>query len=112
MCAAIAILNWKQYFLQETCNPTQVIQSNKQSEPYVLVVGTPSNRVQAFLAVDRQLLTEVDILDCPLAFMTAFFVFNICYSKGCFNFCTVLEIALLHSKPNTTVSNFMSCISA
>ena len=40
--------------------------------------------------------------------MTAFFVFNICYSKGCFNFCTVLEIVLLnvkHSKPNTTVSN-------
>ena len=115
MRAAIAILNRKQYFLQETCNPTQVIQSNKQSEPYVLVVGTPSNPVQAFLAVDRQLLTEVDILDCPLAFMTAFFVFNICYSKGCFNFCTALEIVLLnvkHSKPNTTVSNFMSRISA
>ena len=73
------------------------------------MVGDFEDPTQAFLVVDRQVVTEVNIEDAPLALMSAFFVCNIHYPKGCCNFYTFMEVYTLsfpisHASP--TVKHF------
>ena len=43
-----------------------MVQEKGQSEPYLLILGTPSDLVQAFLVVDVELLSHIDILGLPI----------------------------------------------
>ena len=53
-------------------------------QPYIVVVG--KDDLVAYLVVDKQVIDEVPIDNLPFALMAAFFVYNICYPKGCNNF--------------------------
>ncbi len=69
---------------------------NRNLEPYVVVVeSVEEDSLQAYLVVDNRILDRVDIVDLPFVLMAAFFVYNICCSKGCSNFYTFLEIVVL-----------------
>ena len=61
---------------------TEIASCNDNLAPYVIIIGDLDDPTQAFLVVDRQVVTEVDIIDIS---MSAFFVFNFCYPKGCSN---------------------------
>ena len=79
--------------------------------PYILVVGTISDPVQAFLVVDRQIVMDVDFDNIPLTLMSAFFLFNIHYPKGCTNFYAFMEVYTLAfpiSKASPTVKHFIT----
>ena len=62
-------------------------------EPYVAVCGED---LKAYLVVDKQVIDRVNIENLPITLLSAFFVYSICYPKGCVNFYTFLEITMLH----------------
>lgn len=71
--------------------------------------------LQAYLVVDNHIVDEVPITDLPLALMAAYFVFNICYPKGCNNFYSFLEVVVLGYSPekaSPTVKYFLTKINA
>ena len=76
----------------------KVIAQNNQSEPYVIVVGNSKNPEQAFLVMDRKILTEINTEEIPVYLIAVFYVFNICYPAGCNNFYCFLEVSLLNLK--------------
>ena len=63
-------------------------------EPYIAVVGKETHK--AYLVVDKFVLDEVPIDNLPFVLMAAFFVYNICYPKGCNNLYSFLEISMLN----------------
>ena len=90
-----------------------MIPGKRQSEPYVLIMGTYQKPKQSFLIVDSHMVVEVNCEDIPLILMCAFFVFNICYTKGCNNFFLFLEYSLLNfrtKKLSTSVSHFLASL--
>ena len=79
-----------------------------------MVIGHISAVKQAFLVVDKTIISEIPI-DCTLPFvlLAAFFVFNICYPKGCANLFSFLEIITFNypaSKSSATVKHFLSSL--
>lgn len=62
------------------------------STPFLLVCcQSDLEDHQVFLCIDRQLITEVSMESCVKVLLSAFYVFNICYPKGCNNICSFLE---------------------
>ena len=83
-------------FLMQGCsNITSVAAENGNLSPYILIVGDYLEPRQAFLVTDRQVVSEVNIVDIPLVLMAAFFIFNICYPPSCGNFYAFLEVYTL-----------------
>ena len=67
----------------------------EKPEPYVLVLGTWQDPVQAFLILDQDILSEVKVEDVPFAIISVFFVFNVCYTKSLNYVFTFLEISYI-----------------
>ena len=66
---------------------------------------------QTFLVIDRQIVTEVPLESAVLSLMASYFVFNVCYPRGCCNLFMFLESKVLKlpsHKASLTVKNFMS----
>ncbi len=100
--------------LQEACDIEKAIAEKGQSEPYVLVVGTYQEPVQSFLIVDS--IVTVEIIDCRdilSILLSSFFVFNVCYTKGCKNLYLFFEYALLNivnRKLPPSVTHFLASL--
>ena len=85
--------------LQGCTNVTDVAMENSNLAPYVLIIGNWEEASQAFLVVDKQVITEMKIQDVPFVLMSAFFVYNIHYPSGCSNFYTFMEVFTLGFVP-------------
>ena len=72
---------------------TKLIAQNNQSEPYVIVVGSNKNPEQAFLVMNRKILTEINREEIPVYLIAVFYVFNSCYPAGCNNFYCFLIVS-------------------
>ena len=59
-------------FPQGCTNVTDVARCNENLTPYVLVIGDLQEPSQAFIVVDQQIVTEVNIIDIPFALLSAF----------------------------------------
>ena len=77
-------------------------------QPYILVVGQEA--VQAYLVVDKKVVDDVSFEDIPYILMAAFFVYNICYPKGCINLYSFLEVLLKFrsDKASPTVKHLLA----
>ena len=76
---------------------------------YVIVVGTMGDPSQAFLVVDCHVIGEVELNKIPLAY----FVFNICYCKECYNMYSYLEVLCLDanaSKISPTIKHLITAL--
>ena len=60
---------------------------NGTLEPYIIISDAEEN-LEAYLIVDKQIIDQVSLSSLPYALMSAFFVYNIYYPKGCTNFYT------------------------
>ena len=82
--------------------------------PYVVITGRITSEVQAFLVVDKKIVSEVlCIEDIPFSLLSAFFVFNIQYPVGCSNFYAFMEVLILKfpvQKASITVKHFMATL--
>lgn len=103
-------------YVQETLDTNTAVESKGQSEPYVLLIGSYKDPRQAFLVVDCFVVCEIkNIGNVPLALLSAYFVFNVCYPKGLNNVYTFLEHALFnlkHKHITPTVGQFLAGIHA
>lgn len=99
--------------MQGATNLETIVQDKKQAEPFVIITGDLSCPDQAFLVVDCVIIGTVDITKIPLALLSAYFVFNICYVKGCTNVFSFLEVLLLNAsvdKVTTAVKHFLTAL--
>ena len=82
------------------------MQERQQAEPYIILVGTMGDPSQEFFFV----IGEVELKKIPLVLLGAYFVFNICYCKGCNNMFSYLEVLCLDanaSKISPTVKHLI-----
>ena len=84
----------------------------KQPEPYALITGDVNNPDQGFLIVDCKVIGEIDLLYVPLNILAAYFVYNICYIKGCHNMFSYLEVLFLNACPDKMPSSIKRFITA
>ena len=75
-----------------------------QLQPYILATGDINHHGQLFLIVDQQIVCEVEISQVPLILISAYFVYNICYIKGCNNFYSFFEYFFLKSEKSCSPS--------
>lgn len=68
---------------------------NNRFEPYITLTDYEED-LEAYLIVDKLIIDKVPLLSLPYALMSAFFVYNICYPKGCNNFYAFMEIVVLN----------------
>ena len=76
-------------------NLENIIIQKKQPLPYILLTEDINDPDQAFLGIDCSIIGEVKIESIPFVLLSAYFIFNICYIKGCNNFFNYLEALLL-----------------
>ncbi|XP_019852127.1 PREDICTED: uncharacterized protein LOC109582011 [Amphimedon queenslandica] len=101
------------YFTNGASNLSSIISERKQPQPFALVTGNIHSPEQAFLAVDCNLIGEVPLDAIPLYIVAAYFVFNICYIKGCHNVFAFFEALLFPvtgSSMPSTVQHFMAAL--
>lgn len=101
------------YIIQGSTDVRTVAKGSGQLEPYIAVVGKES--LDAYLIVDQQVIDEVPIDNLSYILMAAFFVYNICYPKGCNNFYSFLEISVLSysaDKGSPSVRHLLAKLSA
>ena len=99
--------------MQGASNIESIARERKQPEPYILLTGDINNPDQAFLVIDCQIIGEVKLNDIPVTLLAAYFVFNICYVKGCCNMYTYFEVLFLNARPDKvspTVKHFMTAL--
>ena len=84
------------------------------STPYLLLIGDLKETIeQVFLVTDCSIITEVKQDDSPLVLLSSYFVYNICYPKGCNNLFSFLEVMFFDSsldKLAPTVKQFYASI--
>ena len=101
--------------MQGASNIYSIAQEKKQPEPYVLLTGDINNPDQTFLVIDCQMIGEVQLKNIPITLLTGYFVFNICYVKGCRNMYSYLEVLCLNASPDKvspTVKHFMTALAS
>ena len=75
-------------------NIVDVARNHVALTPYVLL-SENHNEFQAFLIVDKTIVCEMQVFnEIPFILMSSFFVFNICYPKGCTNLYSFMEVKL------------------
>ena len=81
------------------------VKTRGQNMPYLLCCGDIVEPQHLYLILDQQILCEVQNKDAVFALLSAFFVFNVCYPKGCTNTFSFLENVILNlkNKPNPNV---------
>ena len=92
---------------------SNIAQKKKHPEPYILLTGDINDPDQAFLVIDCQIIGEVELKNIPITLLAAYFVFNICYVKGCHNMYSYLEVLFLNASPDKvspTVKHFMTAL--
>ena len=85
----------------------------KQPQPYLFGIGTLAEPEQYFLVIDCIIIGEVKVEQLPLILLAAYFVFNICYVKGCSNMFSFLEVLLCKSsldKATASVNHFITSL--
>ena len=99
--------------MQSTSDIQSEIQLKWQNAPYLLCCGDVVGPEQLYLVLDQQILCEVENRDAVFALLSAFFVFNVCYPKGCNNV-NFFESAVLNLKNKlpASVIHFMAPLPA
>lgn len=72
----------------------QTVIDTCQAEPMVVVVGDYREPEQAFLVSENKTVCEINTSDIPIYLLAMFYVYNMCYPKGCTNFYAFLELTL------------------
>ena len=99
--------------LQDDSNLEQAVKNRKVPTPYLLVIGTVQDNEQIFLITDCRVITEVSHDECVLLLLSSYFVYNICYPKGCKSLFSFLEYTFLDTcldKLSPLVKQFLANI--
>ena len=71
----------------------QLIKKKQMPTLYLLLIGDLKETIeQVFLVIDSKIITDVKQADGPLVLLSSYFIYNICYPKGCNNLYSFLEV--------------------
>ena len=86
---------------------SRIAETRKQSMPHVVVTGDWNKPGQAFLVVDCVI---IGVQCIPMFILAAYFVYNICYARGCHN---LFEVSFLDANPTklpSSIKHFMTTV--
>lgn len=81
------------------------------AQPCIVVRGSLECIMDAFLVVEKKILTKVPAKELPLALLSAFYTFNMHYPQGCTNLYSFLECFFMSKKTlhrKTRLSSFIA----
>ena len=84
-------------------------------QPMVIIIGDYRDPIQAFLICEKKVLFEVPTKDIPVSLLMPYYIFNMCYPKGCNNFYTFIEIGIFNIKVKNvplTIGGFLTRLDA
>ena len=81
--------------MQDCTDLKELVSKIGNLQPFIVLTSED----EAYLVIDKQIVDKVCVQDIPIILMSVFFVFNICYPRGCNNFYTFLEIVILNFSP-------------
>ena len=64
--------------------------------PIVILIGDYRDPVQAFLVCEKKVICEIPSKEIPVYLLAPYYIFNMCYPKGCNNFYTFIELGLFN----------------
>ena len=83
--------------------------------PLVIIAGDYRDPVQAVLVFENETIYDISTDTIPISLLSFYYVYNLCYPKGCSNFYTFMEAGVfnldLKNMP-TSVANFLTRINA
>ena len=72
----------------------------------MVVVGDHQSADQAFLVCENKTMCEISVKDIPIYLVAVYYVFNMCYPKGCNNFYAFLELGVFKLPVQVSASVF------
>lgn len=77
--------------MQDGENIKEAIQAVPTAQPCLLIKGKLEKIEDAFLIIEKDVLTKIKPTDAPLVLLGAFYAFNMHYTEGCKNFYSFFE---------------------
>ena len=65
-------------------------------QPMVIIIGEYRDPLQAFLVCERKIVCKIPTKDIPISLLMPYYIFNMCYPKGCNNFYTFIESGIFN----------------
>ena len=83
--------------------------------PIVIIVGEYRNPIQAFLVCEKTIICEIKTEEIPIYLLASYYIFNMCYPKGCNNFYAFIESGIFRLRVKSlpiTVGTFLTRLNA
>ena len=83
--------------------------------PLVIITGDYRDAVQAVLVFENDIVYDISTDTIPVSLLSFYYVYNLCYPKGCNNFYAFIEAGLFNIDVRnmpTSVTNFLTRINA
>ena len=84
-------------------------------QPVTIIIGDYRSPAQAFLACEKKIICEIPTKEIPISLLAPYYIFNMCYPKGCNNFFSFIEIGLFNINVKNvpyTVGTFLTRLKA
>lgn len=83
--------------------------------PVIIIVGDYRNPIQGFLVCEKKMICEIPTKESPIYLLALYYVFNMCYPKGCNNFYAFIEIGIFNLAVKNvpiTIGTFLTRLNA
>ena len=83
--------------------------------PMAVFIGDCKDPAQVFLVCEKKILGEISAKDIPISLLMPYYIFNMCYPKGCSNFYIFIETGIFNmtiKKVPHTVAGLLTRLNA
>ena len=83
--------------------------------PLVIIAGDYRDAVQAMIVFENEIIYVISTDTISVTLLSFYYVYNLCYPKGCNNFYTFIEAGVFNMDLKTmvtSVANFLTRINA
>ena len=94
---------------QELSDASLEARHTEYLQPVVIIRGQATHHKDGFLAMEKMLLSMVNVEYIPVLLFAAYYVFNMQYCNGCANVFSFLEVLFLNASPprRSKLKNFL-----
>ena len=80
--------------------------------PMIIIIGEYRNPIQAFLVCEKTIICEITTQELPIYLLASYYIFNMCYPKGCNNFYAFIEEGIFDLKVKNSVGTCLTRLNA
>ena len=81
----------------------------------IIIIGEYRNPIQGFLVCEKKMICEIPTKESPIYLLALYYIFNMCYPKGCNNFYAFIEIGIFNlgvKNVPITIGTFLTRLNA